>query len=252
MKSKKPILTGLLLLAAFRASANEATISAIVAGGTLFRLSDGSVFQGLLVPSSPYSRLPWDAGAAVTYENGSGGCKGGYWLTNVDLQQQICVHRSNEKIVFVQVVQTETVKEVIAQSSGFASALPIRVGSVTMAAGSGSGLTVSAEVVKVSAEDVVLNGQRVRLRCGSCHPLNPGDYGARLRGDKLWIVSYGMEQVRGEADTANLRGTVEDSWGLARRVSQPRCVLGFPCRCAGVNDNPRILRPCAADSQARA
>lgn len=87
----------------------------------------------------------------------------------------------------VQVVQTETRNAVITRSSAFASAF----GHFANAVGSSE----SVEVNQLVAEDIVLNGQNVKLRCDNrpCHPMNPGQYDAVLRGAKLETTSYGQK-----------------------------------------------------------
>jgi hypothetical protein len=89
--------------------------------------------------------------------------------------------------VSIQVVQTETRNAVITHSSAFASAFGHF--------GNANGSSESVEVSQLVGEDVVLNGQKVRLHCDMhrCHPMNPGQYDAVLHGAEIETTSYGQK-----------------------------------------------------------
>lgn len=202
-------LAALVVLVCSRLSAASTTVAAVFTDSRLLELSDGSVFQ-MGGPGDSALSL-WQAGDVIESQRIDASCKG-VWLTNADRKTAVCAKRANEKAISIQVVQTETAKEIVTNNSAFAVASATLVGKTPLAIASGSGSSVSSEVLKVVAEDVILSGQKVRLQCGACHALNAGDYWALLRGDKLRIVSYGMEWDK-KAEKLT-RYTHEEQWKI--------------------------------------
>lgn len=193
-------------------SATDSTISAVLDNGTRLYLSDGSVF--VIDGHGVNSNI--SVGETASYEEGTGECRGKSVWNLTTLNLTFCVHRSKQKLVSLEVVQTETAKEIVTRSSAFAfpaQRIPISRSTSVIEPSLGGGVSVATEITAVVGEDIVLNGQNVRVRCRRCHALNPGEYQARLEGDKLWIVSLGMEWDK-SAEKLTQR-TYEEQWSIA-------------------------------------
>lgn len=212
------VLFSLLLAAACPAQGQGITLSVKSRDGVL-TLSNGAIFN--VGESGQEAISLWAVGDKMSYTQGDGECpKKSFWLTDEAQKDMICVRAvhsertlsstAGRKDVTVQVVQTETAKQIVTQDSSYAqSTAAVLLKSMTSpnaaaearGASVAGGTSVSEEVTKLVAEDVILNGQKVRLTCAftlsfshsSCHSLNPGEYQGQLKGDKLWITSYGME-----------------------------------------------------------
>lgn len=197
-KASLPMVLLLTWLCPALSAATDSVVSAVLDNGTRLYLSDGSIF---FVDPSLGADTKLSVGDAVSYEE-HGGCITKDVWTITKSAQHLCVQRSKEKLISIEAVQTETAKAIVTENSAFA--FPIGKAAVS------TGSSVQVETIKIVAEDIMLNGQKVRLRCERCHALNPGEYQARLQGDKLWIVSYGMEWDK-HAEKLTQR-TYEERW----------------------------------------
>lgn len=92
-----------------------------------------------------------------------------------------------------EVVQAETATHTVTRSGGYA--FPISTSTGTLIGVPSQGASDSATVVKLVAEDIILNSQNVRLQCQNlapCHYMHPGQYSGQLKGDILWSTSVLM------------------------------------------------------------
>ena len=105
----------------------------------------------------PPHQPPRESRVVPAFEEHGGCANKNVWTLRTSAQQ-VCVQRSKEKLISVEAVQTETAKAIVTESSAFA----FPIGKVAV----GLGSTVEEETIQVVAEDIILNGQKVRLRCG--------------------------------------------------------------------------------------
>ena len=96
----------------------------------------------------------FSVGERVSYVQNAGGCSRTQWALKGQ-NGATCTQRSEERLIPVEVVQAETVNAIAGASSAFA----VPIGRVAAVA---TGSSAALETTKVVAEDIILNGQKVR------------------------------------------------------------------------------------------
>ena len=183
---------------------NQASITKLESNGSYLELSDGSKFTVEL--SYRDTSKKWAKGLIVLYRPSPDGPCAHYEVQNGE--QYVCVFRPllhGGRGITIQVVQMLTKNSIVTESSSFAwamaSLIPSSQRNAAQGLGTSAGTSVSTEVTKLVGMDVILNDQKVRLRCASykdltsgaaCHGLNANSYNSELKGADVWITSYGM------------------------------------------------------------
>jgi hypothetical protein len=170
--------------------------------GSFIALSDGARFT--VEPSYRDISKKLAKGLSVEYRMSPDGRCSHYELeTGGPFNQYVCVSpplSHGGKGITIQVVQMLTKNAIVTESSSFAWAMATLIpknaalGPSATGQGMSSGTSVSTEITKLVGMDVILNDQKVRLRCAQspCHGLNANSYTSELKGADVWITSYGL------------------------------------------------------------